>query len=95
MNSQAARPRVLQAAIVDITPEMLLELLKVPSLEDQARYRVHGDGTIPNDAKALRAGITSDGNVRLIIESSKFDIVPEGNSLPRLIPQYTVQDRGV
>ncbi len=84
--------RKVPFASIDVTPELLLDLLRIPPegirigsyilMEDQDE-----DG-IPEDAKALRCGLTENGNIRLLLESCSFASIPEGCPIPQLTPSY-------
>ncbi len=77
---------------IDITPEFLLELLRVGPegtfIDDY--HIVFTKDVIPKTANPLRCGITQNGDIRLLIEDESFDPVYEGNPCPQLCFQYLI-----
>ena len=84
-----AEHRTHRRKFVDVTPELILELLKVsPAGGRFGDVIVRAvDDPVPLDARAVRCGITEDGDVRLVIESDEFPEV--GYVLKRLRPTYS------
>ena len=77
-------------AFVDVTPELLLQFLKV-SKDGEARD--HGAvvvirDAIPDDAKVLRCGTTDNGYVRLVFETGAIAPQWENEQLRRFTPTY-------
>lgn len=91
MQDALAKRRTMRVAYVDISPELLLQLMSVPKEGLNVDYRLIRceRDRIPDDAKALRCGITENGNVRLQFESSELPEVHEGEQLPQYEPVYT------
>lgn len=79
---------------VEITPELIVELLKVPQegISIAGRILRAVQDAIPEAARGLRAGITETGNVLIVIESEEFPAVREGFQMGRLIPGYSIED---
>jgi hypothetical protein len=84
-------------AFIDLTPELLCDLLKVkPSGElrgtvDSPVIINATNDPLPQDAKGLRCGITSCGNIRLVIESVHLSDVSEGGKIVELSPTYSIR----
>ena len=78
---------------IEVTPELLLELLKIKDTGEfinGAKISFAQDG-IPSEAKALRVGITDSGNINLLIEHSSFQPTSEGQPIRQLVPQYKME----
>ena len=77
---------------VSVTPELILELLK---LGDEGTVVDGGLVTfvsdpIPESATALRCGLDNCGNVQLLLEDDSFPPVFEGCIIPQITPTYKV-----
>lgn len=74
--------------IIEVSPELLAELV----LSDHLITR--GDGTevvasisnCPKDARGVRFGIGTTGNLMLVVEHDSFPEMPEGYILDKLSP---------
>lgn len=76
--------------IVDISPEFLLDLVKIPP-QGEVRgdfFVACNEQPIPEDATALRCGINTYGGISMVIESDSFDIVEESKLIPKTQPMY-------
>jgi len=84
------RPNGIRCVRIEITPEMVLALLKIPEtgLVVNGMELKFGGSPIPDSAKALRAGINEYGNIQLLVEDDSFGLVGEGCVIPRLDPIY-------
>ena len=93
MKAALTTPRSKRVKTIEITPDLLLDLLKVdPGGEPVQGGTLHfEDDAIPSNAKALRAGLTADGNISLMLESDEFPQVHEGNVITTLTPLYRLE----
>ena len=86
--------RDVKHAFVDVSPELLLDLLTVGSegerVGDELIRATHDP--IPEDATAVRCGITASGNIRLVMTSETFDDTPDGCAMRQLTPTYSRED---
>lgn len=95
MNQSAlARQDVRRIRRVGVTPELLVEMLKIPPdglrLGDYC-LRCERDA-IPMSAKALRATINDRGDIELVIEDLSFDPIEPAHPIPQMCPMYSRVD---
>jgi hypothetical protein len=91
MKEALTKVRSARLRLITVTPELILELLKVPEGGIRVGTRVIAaiENAIPASAKALRCSIGDAGRVQLVIEDQSFDEVIEGTKIPDLIPVYS------
>jgi hypothetical protein len=73
--------------ILRISPGLIFDLLSSGSHPKES-YSVTGD-PVPNDAKLINAKLPVHGwpsTIELLLESSSFEDVPEGDKIPFLEP---------
>lgn len=93
MKELLPKVRKRRLARVSVSPELLLDLLKVPPEGiriDGTLIKSCGD-VLPWSATALRAAIDHYGNVSLLVEDDSFEEVYEGNLMPELRLSYSQQ----
>ncbi len=92
MEDALADVRKYNLACVEMSPEFLLELLRLTDgiCIDGGLMELVGD-KIPEEAEALRCTLSANGNVNLIIEHESFSEVVEGNVVPTLRLAYSVR----
>ena len=75
----------------DVTPELVLDLLKIPpegSRIGDCLVKVLED-PIPMDSQVLRCELTDRSDIRLVLKSETCDAVTEGQALRQLKPLYS------
>lgn len=82
--------RSRRTATIDVTPELILELLKVKDADTIMHGKVltFQSDPIPATAIALRCGLTARGDIRILLEDESFDEVSEGDTPIPLHPTY-------
>lgn len=93
MNDALAERRALRVRRVEVSPELIGEFLKVPAdgLLVGARRIFAESDAVPLTARILRAGLTRDGSVSLLIEDASFSEVTEGDVVPQMTPVYRME----
>lgn len=79
--------------LIEIAPEMILELLRVPVGGIQVGSEVIrsvGD-EIPASARVLRAGISEQGDVLLVVEDESFDALGKECRIPRMNLKWSAE----
>jgi len=68
-------PRKSKLMIIEISPEFILDLLKIPKHGVQVDTVIikNTEDRIPEDAEVLRCGISNNGCTNLIIEDKSFE----------------------
>lgn len=87
----AVRCRRLKRLV--ISPDLILQLLIVGRngiVVDGIRIVSESDA-IPEQATAVRCGITDDGSIQMLIEDDSFDEAIEGLPVPILKPVYRAE----
>ena len=82
--------------MIEIAPEMILELLRVPVggvRVGSEVIRSVGEA-IPNSARVLRAGISDQGNVLLVVEDESFIALGKSCRLPAMNLMYQSSELG-
>lgn len=78
----------------ELTPEMVLELIHMASGTGPWEGRQLRISGCPVTARAIRAGITADDNIRLIVEDPSFDLIRGGMIVPRGILTAHIVQKG-
>ena len=73
-----------------ITPELILELLKVKDVGTvvDGKLLTFAESPIPDSATALRCGLNERGDIVMLIEDESFVEVAEGDQCQPLRPFY-------
>ena len=88
-----ANPRPLHIRSVEVSPDLLLELLKIPveGVRINNHHLTVTKDAIPHDAKVARCFLTNADNVCFVIYSDSFDAINEGGEVPRIQPMYNIE----
>jgi hypothetical protein len=84
--------------LLEVTPELLLELLKVDgrkSVRINGRLLVCVNDSIPGSATVQSCGINERGNILLHVADASFSPVRAGAMVPRINPIYELRELGV
>jgi hypothetical protein len=74
---------------VEISTDLILDLLRIPEGGIDG-YRIECESDrIPDSAVALRCDITEHGTVMLVMEDDSFCEIHDGILPPRMMPIYT------
>lgn len=96
MKDALTKPRAARVRCIEISPELILDLLKVPaggvivgeaptdSRVPQLRKITAIGDDLPVSARSLRAGIDERGCVLLVVEDGSFSEIDDGDVIPRL-----------
>jgi len=80
-------PKKCGLKVIQLTPEFILSLLKMPK-DGMLLTVTSKDDIVPENAIAIRCGLSPMGNVNLIIGDKSFDELIEGQSIPSLFPRF-------
>jgi hypothetical protein len=73
-----------------VSPELILDLLHVPpegTVIDGVRIKCV-QNCVPRTAKPVKAGITDDGEIALVIEDESFGLLADGWAIPQITPWF-------
>lgn len=72
----------MKRAIIKMTDDFLMSLLKNTFLTDKVSFRV--DRGLPSDTRIVRAGYDHTGILHLVLESEEFVDILDGQEYPTL-----------
>lgn len=83
-----------QIRYLEITPELVLEQLKIPEegIVVEGRRLTAESDPVPEDARVTRLWITDRGDLAMVVESDSFDEVHDTARVPEMRPTFRMED---